>query len=490
MLGVTAPHRKKDYARGLVWPLAGQGADPAVVADPFGPRTFSGHTNGYDWHRGVDVGVSANGGQVVATPAGGVVTRVNKTFETFGLSLGRLSEVDPDGLVAPSVLFGDVTLSFTTVPSVSSADFLGSAKLVHSELVRLTDDCEVRAVIQPSNLTTEGALGIFLWDQENDEYAALDFCLGTDTLTSHAVDSAGADVTDGATSASGAASVFVLSLVYDQSAGTVTFRWRYDSSSWTTHATWSSVSWTSQRPVFSFGFYFRKTSTSAGSDTGFHLLSAIGCAHPDTIGRFGNWVVVNNPKTSQRWCLMHMGEVDVSCGDKLEPGDTVGRVGNTGFDDTSGEIQQNHLHVELIPQVGNAYDNDDPINPLGVGLLPRADATSNVAVTVTEEDDPNSDASFKLLLEVDRADQDFDVNVVQLVGDSATRTVNFNTRAGLDPADHDNPDYDGVYLEPQAFDEDDDTWTLAVYFEKAVVGTSLVSAQVLDTEGNVLWSSS
>jgi hypothetical protein len=73
-----------------------------------------------------------------------------------------------------------------------------------------------------------------------------------------------------------------------------------------------------------------------------------------------------------------------------------------------------------------------------------------------------------------------------LTGNLTTRTINFDTRAGLN-ADNDVPKEAGVYIVADTFNDESPTLRIWVYFSIAVVGT-FVSASVADTAGTALWS--
>lgn len=57
-------------------------------------------------------------------------------------------------------------------------------------------------------------------------------------------------------------------------------------------------------------------------------------------GGYGNYVIIQHPNGMQT-LYGHMSRVDVSVGDKVSQGDTIGAVGNTG--DSTGP----HLHIEV-----------------------------------------------------------------------------------------------------------------------------------------------
>ena len=83
------------------------------------------------------------------------------------------------------------------------------------------------------------------------------------------------------------------------------------------------------------------------------------------------------------------------------------------------------------------------------------------------------------------------LNEISLTGNLATRTINFNTRAGL-AADNDIP-VSGVvlavvYIVPEPFDASSPEYVVNLYFNKTAVGTTFVSAYVKDIAGTILWA--
>ena len=137
------------------------------------------------------------------------------------------------------------------------------------------------------------------------------------------------------------------------------------------------------------------------------------------------------------------------------------------------------------------YYQTDPGDDQPVSMrLCVDDVTPRVGqvVTVTvAANDPDAVDSHRLTITVTRADQDFDMNSITMVGNTTSRTINFNTRAGLN-ADEDIPKQSGMYMVPASFDENSATFVLVVYANKSVVGSTWVSGSILDTAGTTLWS--
>lgn len=483
-----------------VWPSTGT-KTPSTVADVFGPRPFSSHiaTVGYDydWHRGVDVPGDEESDDLIPiyAPIGGCVIRHHYGHFSNGASENanghedwaqQFEEADPDGImtVAPDTSLNASYASAT----VADSGFLASARMRNKTPVQLggASDCDLRTWLTGSisNMNGGAGYGIAFHDETTDEYVAVDY--DNATLRFHAADADGADTIDGTSSA--VAGVKWLRILWDQSAGDILIQYSTtddrDPGSWTTAATVTAPNFTaSGLPAFRWSFYIRKFGTAEGQSI---PLGFVGCVDDvQDVGRFGNWLRLSNG--DETWTLMHMSHIAVAPGAIVTEGQLIGYMGREGFDARSGIISSLHLHFEY--ELGNSYtyDQDDVINPLGVGILPRTDETNNVSVVRTEEDDPNTDACHKLAVTVARGDQGFDLNVVTLTGNSATRTINFNTRAGLN-VDNDVPDQDGVYIEATAFDEDSLSQVINFYFQKSVVGTTFLSASVKDTEGSELWA--
>ncbi len=189
----------------------------------------------------------------------------------------------------------------------------------------------------------------------------------------------------------------------------------------------------------------------------------------------------------------HLDRIDVALGQIVRAGDAIGTVGNTGWGDLFGQINSVHLHNEYLEEPSGSdgpyfYDQDDPTNALDPRLLPRADVSNNLSsVVITEEDDPNAVASWKFVVTIARRDQDFDANKFVFDNGAATRTINYNTRAGLDPADNDEPSYNGIYRDSQPFNEASAAWAIHFYAHKSVF-TTQPTLTIYDTQDNEIVS--
>lgn len=493
---ISNAHRRIRTATqgGHAWPGTGD-HNPEDIADPFGPRApFSPHVStvgfSYDFHRGIDCVEGQPKGSTVYSPLNGSVVRRHFTHFDFVsnssyLTGDRIAETDPNG----EAVFTEASarLEVATSSPASRSFGTGVARLVCTEKLQATgDDWSVQVEFSAVPSLPNGAAGIAIYDPDSGEYAALEYD-GTD-VAGFGGDSGGGFFggSPGIAITSAVASQTWLQLQWDD--GTSTLSWEYgtDGDSWTSLTTDNSVSWSnpSYKHQFEVWLYWRPTATGADDD---FFVNFFGFVDDKTIGRFGNFLVLANK--NEKFVMVHFSDLSVEAGDRVQVGDELGTTGNTGFDFRSGRILNPHCHVEYhSPDNGAIIDQTQAINPLDPDVLPRDDVTNNVSVSRTEENDPNGDASWKLTVDVSRgSDQGFDVNEISLTGNSATRTVNLNTRAGIN-SDVDVPDESGVYLDSDAFDENDSTYRIEAYFEKAVVGSTFVSAFVKDTAGTTLWS--
>jgi hypothetical protein len=178
--------------------------------------------------------------------------------------------------------------------------------------------------------------------------------------------------------------------------------------------------------------------------------------------------------------LIHFESLSVRIGAPVSPGTKLGYSGKTGGDTYSGRVNSEHAHLEAHRNAKYAYNKDEAVNPADAGYFPRVNVSNNVSVARSTALDPAGNTCWKVVVTVLRADNDFDFNSITLTGDLATRTVNWNTRAGLN-ANNDIPFYDGVYTVPQTFDETSAAYVVWFFFDKAIVGSTFVTGAVFDT---------
>ena len=478
------PLHPRGDGSGIVWPQIAN-ATPGNVKDVFGPRPFLPHvgTVGYDYdlHRGIDV--TANAGDPVYSMQCGAIIRWHYTH--FGWEadsqLDQWSEVDPAGSVsfarqAPSTLLitGD-RVGAQTFPATA-----GRFQPVRERVMPDTNDWELRLSFT-NPISTTGQLGFGILDTLTNELAAIEYD-GT-TFTVRGVDSGGAMGVDGSTFA--VANKPWVRVRFDFATTTIFWDWSDDQETWVNIASQAAVSFTNGIiPVFLPVLYWRSTDVNANPDT--VEIDTFGWYDDQTIPRFGNWVEMSS--AGRRFLIMHQRELLVPQGTILyTAGAQIGTVGNTGFDAKSGPVLYNHFHIERIDNNDYDYNNDDPQNALAIGILPRTNVLNNITAVRTSENDPDGNPSFRLAITVTRADQNFDLNQISLTGDVATRTINWDTRSGLNP-NNDIPVWDGVYVVPVAFDGASASYQCSVYFNTATVGSTFVSAEIRDTNGNVVWS--
>jgi len=459
---------------GMSWPV-----DSPVIAAVFGPRDFPAHANNYDYHPGIDF--HADAGTPVYAPISGAVIRSHYTcFDwTDASHLAQFEEVDSASSAAWAIVGTALRLTASRVGSQTFPTNVAHLRPVRERMAitgaAATDDwvIEVQLAAAPSVV---GGVGIAVVNADRSQYVAIEYD-GT-TITCRGVDSGGALTNNGTTSAQ--ASKTWLRLEYTQA--TDTLRWRHstDGETWTTVATEATHAFTNGAvPLWAPILYWRSGDTDAGTYS--IDVEQFNWTPPESIGRFGNWYTIASP--GRKVILAHFGAL-LKLGGFVSPGDLIGYVGNSGFDATSGRIVTPHLHMEYVLNNKSDYSRAESINPLGVGLLPRANVSNNVSVIRTEENDPEAVASHKLAITVARADNDFDLNTITLVGSLATRTINLNTRAGLN-ADVDEPLEAGVRLVPGAFDEESASYPLDAYFHTSVLGT-FTSYALGDTAGTSL----
>lgn len=479
----TKPSRRP--SGGVVWPGSGD-STPGEVGDVFANRPFAPHipTVGFDndFHRGIDDPLDA--GVAEYSALGGHVIRLHRThfgFETDA-QLTYWSETDSDS----TGVFSRSGSNLHIVGTRGGAKtFPATAAKFHANgfasCVEINNgDWEIRLLMASSTDLAAGKLGLALLDETLGEYVAIEW---------DGVNATALGVGSGGNLASHGTNLAVTAEVWlrIRLSGT-TLSWDVSAagSSWTTvdSETINATTFTDDlRPVFRPMVYWRSTDTNAtpvAIDVDY-----VGWNENETIGRFGNWVAVSDG--TRKAMQMHMTDVAVEIGDIINPGDQVGTAGSTGFDDRSGLVLNTHVHLELIESNRYSYDNDDPVNPLRPGFLPRANVSNNVTVTRSTANDPDGVSCHRLRIQVARADQDFDLNSVSLTGHLATRTINWDTRAGLN-ADNDIPKQDGVYIVAEGFTQASAEYEVSFYFDKTVVGTAFLSATVADTAGTTLWS--
>jgi hypothetical protein len=478
MLGV-ARNRYRGDGPGYSWPHSPSGV--GLIRDVLGHRTFNAHSSGVDFHRGIDV--VRGQGDPNYSPLSGAVIRSHFTFFWWETpyQLTRWTKVDPSSSLTVSHGGSNLVL---TCARVGAASFPSGVARYIPTVERITphgtDDWLVQLALT-SAISVTGAIGIGVFSPDLSQYIAVEYDgatftrrgVGTATFTGN-----------GATTA--VAGQSWLRVTYTISTDTYAWWYSANGTSWTSLGSETGRNFTSQQQTFAPTLYWRSGDTNATP-------YAIGVKRTEwydlgenTASRFGNHLHVAN--ATSKFVLHHFQELHVERGAFVSTGQKLGLAGITGFDDRSGAVLQPHVHVEYHSNSRFTYSGDESINPLDSDVLPRANVSNNVVATVTRTNDPNGNDSHRLRLVTTRADQDFDVNTITLTGNVGTRTVNCNSRTGLDPADADANNYNGVYFSPVAFDENSGAQEVSFYFAVATVGGTVVSYQVLDTQGRTLAS--
>ncbi|NLH62343.1 MAG: M23 family metallopeptidase [Ignavibacteriales bacterium] len=160
-----------------------------------------------------------------------------------------------------------------------------------------------------------------------------------------------------------------------------------------------------------------------------------------SLQRFGNWILVRidsaNGQVRHNAYLHLNGFHRFNVGDTITTLDTIGFMGKSGY-----EINTVHLHFELYRNLnGTAIDKDKARNP--VELLPYEDINQYTVTFSTRND------STAVTVTVHETELDFDGLI--LYGKLKTKSISFNSRIGIDPADNDNPWYNEVFIEPETF---------------------------------------
>ncbi len=476
----VATPRKMDP--GIVWGSTG-GPTGSDIGDIFGHRTFAAHPSNVDFHRGIDT-LDDLAPQVVYAPITGKVIRKNyslfnwalpEQFDQLTVANGGIASYALNGSPAKLRITG-VNAGVVAFPAaagrfeMNQLFFVGNGTSENWSIQMKFDTLPVAPSGQP-------AFGVY--QAANDEYAAI-WYNGTNYVVK-GKDAGGVMGVDGTTSA--AATFPWLRIEYVSSTTSILFRKSADGLTWTTIATEAAIAWTN-RPINFKAFGGFNPAAAGANDT--IDVAIFECIDANAIGRFGNCLVIAN--ADDEWWSMHHDHILVNVGDYVYAQSEIAYTGDTGYDDNSGRILSVHLHQEFVRRHDILYANGDPINPLGAGILPRC-GTLDIAVVRTEENDPAGQPAHKLAITVQRDPcQRFDINYFKLTANTTFRDLNWDTRDGLDPADSDAVYYDGIYFEPEPFDEDDTEYTVNYYFRKSVVGNTFVSAEIRDAAGVVLWS--
>nr|MBP9211960.1 T9SS type A sorting domain-containing protein [Bacteroidota bacterium] len=167
---------------------------------------------------------------------------------------------------------------------------------------------------------------------------------------------------------------------------------------------------------------------------------------------------------------LHLNAFNISyaIGDTVSTLDTIGYMGKSGVG-----INTVHCHFEYYKNLsGTSIDKDKAKNPMEI--LPYTNSNAYSISFGTSND------SSSVLVAVPDTEPDLDGITVH--GSSATRTIAFNARTGIDPADNDNPRYNGVLIEPWTFTTDSSIQRLRFWVKQSETG-SIDSVTVTDVNG-------
>lgn len=495
MVCVHKPALRRGSDPGIAWPSNG-GPTPDTLGDMFGQRTFSGgtgHAGGVDFHRGVDLldnqdgggETAGKGGMPVYSPINGCVIRLFRGFFQFDDAddISKCTEVDASSkatfarsgsaLVITGKNNGTVTfpsgLAMLQKTEPFNADLTGNDWVMDFQLVSTIAGIS-------------GKLVMGIYDSANNEYVCLEY--NGATYTCKGRKSSGTMTNDGAT-ASQSGKLWGR-IYFQQSSGKIFWQWSTDGDTWTDIVS-GGEAWTITNRGGFMAFIGWDPAASGADDT--VNVEQWGSGDGGSVNRFGNWIEIADGST--KFALLHFRRFVVAPGDVVRAGQLIGYTGKTGWDIRSGRILQNHVHVEYHANNQHDYSNADPTNPLAAALLPRPSTAVSISVVRDTASDPNTGLipCHRLTITVTRgSNQNFQINEFRMVANLATRTLNWNTRAGLDPADNDANVYDGLYFQPVAFDETSSAYVFKLYASQAVIGITWTSGYVKDADGNTVWS--
>ncbi len=471
-------NRYRGDGNGMAWPIGPSGV--GVIRDTMGHRTFNAHASGVDFHRGDDIVFTQ--GQTVYAPITGAVIRTNYTF--FGWqNSDQLNQWQVAGSsLAASHSGSSLTITASRNGSASFPSGTGRYENINERINPSsgTDNWLIQLGLT-NTINVTGFIGIGVFNSALTEYIALEYNgstfkrrgVGTTTFTANGATTSVSNQT-------------WLRITYTSSTGVYEWLYGTDGQNWTSLGTESGRVFTTTQPTHVPTIYWLSGDTNSTpytigiQKTEFYDLSQ------SAASRFGNYITATT--STFKIQMDHFQDMVVSRGDFINIGQIIGRAGITGFDTKSGAVLEPHVHIEYHPNINYSYSNDEAINALDARYLPRIDVSNNVSVVRTRENDPEGNDSWRLAITINRADQDFDLNTISLTGNLATRTINNNTREGLDPSDNDTNNFNGVRFSPIAFDEFSSAQILNYYFRTSTVGTTFVSYILTDTQGRTLAS--
>ncbi|MBW7888159.1 MAG: T9SS type A sorting domain-containing protein [Bacteroidetes bacterium] len=189
--------------------------------------------------------------------------------------------------------------------------------------------------------------------------------------------------------------------------------------------------------------------------------------------RFGNWMLIkidSSDGTVRHNAYLHLNAFHkFGIGDTVSTRDTVGFMGKSGY-----QINTIHSHVELYKNLnGVAIDKDKAVNPMEV--LPYVNTDNYTASIVAQAE------SSYVIFETPNTEIDF--NEIIINGSNSSRTINFNSRTGIDPSNNDNPNYNNVFIDPDSFTKDSSIQRIRFWIKNSEIG-AIQSAVITDVKGN------
>ncbi|MEK6848956.1 MAG: peptidoglycan DD-metalloendopeptidase family protein, partial [Nanoarchaeota archaeon] len=156
--------------------------------------------------------------------------------------------------------------------------------------------------------------------------------------------------------------------------------------------------------------------------------------------RFGNWVMIEHspdPDTGQprHTLYFHMNDTPlVTEGDNVTAGTLIGLTGRTGY-----QINTNHLHFELARDLDeDLYSQRRAVHPLHILNYSNINAT-NIFITAN---------TTHYIVAITHNYTDMDFVGLKIVGNLANRTMNYETKEGINLSDADQKCYLRMCFEP------------------------------------------
>jgi len=200
--------------------------------------------------------------------------------------------------------------------------------------------------------------------------------------------------------------------------------------------------------------------------------------------RFGNWVLIEHtpdPDTGQprHTAYMHLNQTPaVVVNQSLRAGDIIGYTGKSG-----SSIYKDHLHFELLLDLNEnvetgrtVYGNVSAVHPFGI--LDYTEV-SNTSLWLTESNSSHYFINFS------QGADDLDFVRIKMVGTTDNRTIDYQTKEGLDRSDPDTSCVNDVCFVPGEWDFPYERYSMSFTVPKISLGT-LEGVILEDVRGNQL----